>query len=288
MSCQCAVSAPGGVRKVFEDPADRGCAGLVAGLEQLALDPLVSPAVVLGGEVAARRPWRPATGQAGSASRRPGRRSGRTGKGARVIIMPHGHASPVSPGHRSRPTFGTRQARRVAAPGRPAQRLDPRSPRHRGREGAAARVGPTERRAARPSRAPHRPRGRRRTAPQTASDPARRQRAARRRLCRRRWEPMQRDLVAFAGRGSSDCDQLHRDVGDDHRSGTARTRRSAEPDPPGQADTAEDFGFQARATHVLVFVQLPGCPGKPDDGGNRRAGIRAGRTPLTSYPPAVP
>jgi hypothetical protein len=35
MSCQCAVSAPGGVRKVFEDPADRGCAGLVAGLEQL-------------------------------------------------------------------------------------------------------------------------------------------------------------------------------------------------------------------------------------------------------------
>jgi len=34
----------------FEDPADRGCANPVAELEQFALDPLVSPAVVLGGE----------------------------------------------------------------------------------------------------------------------------------------------------------------------------------------------------------------------------------------------
>ena len=34
----------------LEDPADRGCADPVAELEQLALDPLVSPAVVLGGE----------------------------------------------------------------------------------------------------------------------------------------------------------------------------------------------------------------------------------------------
>jgi hypothetical protein len=34
----------------FEDPADGGCADPVAELEQLALDPLVSPNVVLGGE----------------------------------------------------------------------------------------------------------------------------------------------------------------------------------------------------------------------------------------------
>jgi hypothetical protein len=34
----------------LEDPADRGCADPVAELEQLALDSLVSPAVVLGGE----------------------------------------------------------------------------------------------------------------------------------------------------------------------------------------------------------------------------------------------
>src|SRR5689334_21312096 len=34
----------------LEDPADGGCADPVAELEQLALDPLVSPAVVLGGE----------------------------------------------------------------------------------------------------------------------------------------------------------------------------------------------------------------------------------------------
>ena len=33
----------------FEEPADGGCAGPVAELEKLALDPLVSPAVVLGG-----------------------------------------------------------------------------------------------------------------------------------------------------------------------------------------------------------------------------------------------
>src|SRR2546429_3999932 len=46
---RCAVSAPGDLRGV-EDPADRGCANPVAGLEQLALDPLVSPATVLGGE----------------------------------------------------------------------------------------------------------------------------------------------------------------------------------------------------------------------------------------------
>ena len=34
----------------LEDPADRGRADPVAKLEQLALDPLVSPAAVLGGE----------------------------------------------------------------------------------------------------------------------------------------------------------------------------------------------------------------------------------------------
>src|SRR4029077_3586836 len=35
----------------LEDPADRGRTNPVAELEQLALDPLVSPAVVLGGEL---------------------------------------------------------------------------------------------------------------------------------------------------------------------------------------------------------------------------------------------
>jgi hypothetical protein len=34
----------------FEDPADGGCADPVAELEQLALDPLVPPGVVLNGE----------------------------------------------------------------------------------------------------------------------------------------------------------------------------------------------------------------------------------------------
>jgi hypothetical protein len=34
----------------FEDPADSGCADQVAELEQFALDSLISPAVVLGGE----------------------------------------------------------------------------------------------------------------------------------------------------------------------------------------------------------------------------------------------
>ena len=34
----------------LEDPADGGCADPVAELEQLALDPLVSPAVIFGGE----------------------------------------------------------------------------------------------------------------------------------------------------------------------------------------------------------------------------------------------
>jgi hypothetical protein len=51
----------------LEDPADRGRTGPVAELEQLALDPLVAPAGVLGGEPldqrgdlgADRRPSRP-------------------------------------------------------------------------------------------------------------------------------------------------------------------------------------------------------------------------------------
>ena len=38
-----------------EDPADRGCADPVAELEQLTLDPLVAPAVVLGGEALDKR-----------------------------------------------------------------------------------------------------------------------------------------------------------------------------------------------------------------------------------------
>jgi len=48
-SRQCAVSAPGDLQGI-EDPADRGCANPVAEFEQLALDPVVSPAAVLGGE----------------------------------------------------------------------------------------------------------------------------------------------------------------------------------------------------------------------------------------------
>jgi hypothetical protein len=34
----------------LEDPADRGCADLVTEFQQFALDPLASPAAVLGGE----------------------------------------------------------------------------------------------------------------------------------------------------------------------------------------------------------------------------------------------
>ena len=47
------VGAPPGCRRDLqglEDPADGGCADPVADLEQLTLDPLVAPAVVLGGE----------------------------------------------------------------------------------------------------------------------------------------------------------------------------------------------------------------------------------------------
>jgi hypothetical protein len=47
------VGMPHGCRRDFqglEDPADGGCADPVADLEQLTLDPLVAPAVVLGGE----------------------------------------------------------------------------------------------------------------------------------------------------------------------------------------------------------------------------------------------
>src|SRR5882672_5656796 len=43
-------SGAGGDLQGLEDPADGGCADPVAELEQLALDPLVPPAVVLGGE----------------------------------------------------------------------------------------------------------------------------------------------------------------------------------------------------------------------------------------------
>ena len=44
-------SGAGGGLQRLEDPADRGRTNPVAELEQLALDPLVSPAVVLGGEL---------------------------------------------------------------------------------------------------------------------------------------------------------------------------------------------------------------------------------------------
>src|ERR1022692_4061103 len=56
------------------------------------------------------RLWTPTNGRAGQASRRAERRSSRAGEETRLIIMPHGHASPVAPGHRNRPTFGTRHA----------------------------------------------------------------------------------------------------------------------------------------------------------------------------------
>jgi hypothetical protein len=49
----CCVGLPfrrGRVLQCSEDPADRGGADPVAELEQLTLDPLVSPAVILSGE----------------------------------------------------------------------------------------------------------------------------------------------------------------------------------------------------------------------------------------------
>jgi len=48
-SCRCAVAVPGDLQRL-QDPADRGRADPVAEFQQLALDPLVPPAVVLGGE----------------------------------------------------------------------------------------------------------------------------------------------------------------------------------------------------------------------------------------------
>ena len=58
----------------------------------------------------------PANGRAGPASHRAERRSGRAGEKTPLIIMPHGHALPVAPGHRNRPTLGTRQAARRYGP----------------------------------------------------------------------------------------------------------------------------------------------------------------------------
>src|SRR6516164_3849301 len=62
------IGAPLGRRKDrqrLEDPADRRCANPVADLEQLTLDPLVSPAVVLGVRPGRRLPTpRPSPGRA--------------------------------------------------------------------------------------------------------------------------------------------------------------------------------------------------------------------------------
>ncbi len=60
---RCAAGAPGDLQRL-EDPADRRCANPVADLEQLTLDPLVSPAIVLRGEPLDERgdlgaDWRP-------------------------------------------------------------------------------------------------------------------------------------------------------------------------------------------------------------------------------------
>jgi hypothetical protein len=60
-------SGAGGIRSALRNPADRGRADPEAELEQLALDPLVAPAVILAGEPpdqhgdlgADRRPSRP-------------------------------------------------------------------------------------------------------------------------------------------------------------------------------------------------------------------------------------
>jgi hypothetical protein len=54
----CRVSAPRRRRRDpqrLEDPADRGRTDSVTGLQQLTLDPLVAPAVVLGGEPPGQR-----------------------------------------------------------------------------------------------------------------------------------------------------------------------------------------------------------------------------------------
>ena len=59
-------------------------------------------------------------------------------------------------------TWHAASPHRVRIPACLDQRLDPRSSRHRRREGAAARMGPMELRAVWPSQAPHRPGGRRR------------------------------------------------------------------------------------------------------------------------------
>ena len=48
-SCRCAVAVPG-IFQRLQDPADRGRADPVAEFQQFALDPLVPPAVVLGGK----------------------------------------------------------------------------------------------------------------------------------------------------------------------------------------------------------------------------------------------
>jgi hypothetical protein len=102
----------------------------MAELEELALDPLVPPQVVLGGESldehgdrgrpsragagdwrdaawrpraaarAARRFWRALNGRAGPASRRAGRRRGRAGAGTPMIIMPYGWSWPIAAVHR--------------------------------------------------------------------------------------------------------------------------------------------------------------------------------------------
>ena len=63
MSCRSPAPVPGDLQRL-EDPANRGRAHPVAELEQLALDPLVSPARVLGGEPLHQRgdlgaDWRP-------------------------------------------------------------------------------------------------------------------------------------------------------------------------------------------------------------------------------------
>jgi hypothetical protein len=79
-----------------EDPADGGCADPVAGFQQLAVDPLVSPAVVLGGlgrrcgagARAVRRSWGLVAGRAGPVGRGAGRGCGRAAARTPMIMMP--------------------------------------------------------------------------------------------------------------------------------------------------------------------------------------------------------
>jgi hypothetical protein len=105
----------------LEDPADRRCADLVAELEQLALDPLVSPAVVFGGEPLDQR------GDLG-ADRRPSRpvRIGSLA-GDQAAVPPQDSAESDQPVHAQpgRQQPDQRGEDRAVGPAEPGPRLSP-------------------------------------------------------------------------------------------------------------------------------------------------------------------